>query len=373
MNNWPLTFVVDLKRSNSVKEQVQTLGRLSRLPRHLIVKHEDKLFVEHCHPRWYFPNEIVDMVGAIRQAWNFVAHMDERIEAANLYHWVDILEGNERDSSVRAQDPTAPFTLMDQLQIDDELGAIIAAGHPPTEQEIIETIREVGGTKAQPDDDGNDSEWTNAAQTHVKNVLSDPGYRDRLISLDVPPERIIRPVCQEEPKKADAYSVEELAAFIIKSDDIDNAWASEIRTDQKLRISVSIIKRREDVRLFRQVAKIRQLQKENDQPGILSDLANDIYNDLRDRGLIDYDQYGKVATSVSWATAKLAGLDPKKVPQPCRNNGPLDRPGYHYQFIVPRTRLQIKKLAIALLIRIGAIGALSSIYGEAEEAGSEVG
>jgi hypothetical protein len=365
MNNWPLTFVVDLKRSNSVKEQVQTLGRLARLPLHLVPMHKRDEFDEFCHPRWYFPNEIIDMVGAIQKAWDFVAHMDQKIEAAKLYHWIDILEGRSRTEEKPPQDPTSPFTMMDQLQIDSELGKICAQGRQPTEEEIGAIIRDVGGINAQSED------WIESAKTHSKSVLTDEKYRREMISLDVPLEHIIRPVCQEEPKKADAYSIEELASFIINSDDIDNAWASEIRTDEKLRQMVAITKRREDVRLFRQVSKIRRLQEEGGQPGILTDLRTEMYNELRERGLLDYTQISKLSAAVYKATAIVAGMvikDPSGKwisivgPEPCRNDGPMDRPGYHYQLIAPQTRLRIKRLAKNLMIWMGGIGSTSAIY-----------
>ena len=309
LNNWPLSFVVDLKRSNSVKEQVQTLGRLARLPRHLIAKHKEKEFVDYCHPRWYFPNEIVDMVGAIEQAWNFVVHMDDRIEAADLFHWVDILEGRERDPEKLPQDPTTPFTMMDQLEIDDELGEIMRTkGRQPTDAEINEIIQTVGGLRAKAGVSGEAPDWVVPAKGHVKSVLNDDKYRSDLISLAVPPDKIIRPVCQEEPKKADAYSIEELASFIVNSDDHDNAWATEIRTNESLRKSIAASKRRDDVRLFRQVSKIRRLQEENEQPGILTDLRTDMYNELRERGLLDYTRMGKLSAAVNFATAIIAGM-----------------------------------------------------------------
>jgi hypothetical protein len=76
-NNWPTSYIVDLKRSGSVKEQVQTLGRGSRLPARLQKLQNHDLFVRFCHPRWYFPQESQDDTGSkVKDAWEFVTTAD---------------------------------------------------------------------------------------------------------------------------------------------------------------------------------------------------------------------------------------------------------------------------------------------------------
>jgi hypothetical protein len=359
VNNWPWSFAVDLKRSGSVSEQVQTLGRLAR-PGRLQRKHDAGEFEHYCHPRWYFPHAGLKQIGAIEDAWNFVTEMDQRMQAANMFSWKDILDGKKRIDAGPEQNPAAPFTLMDRLQIDQALNELERDGVEATELEIRQIVGQLPGQHS--------VERDKFAREHINDILTKPDYKRKLIDVKVDPDQMIRPIAMEEPKKATDYTAEELRAYILHDEETDaavkQADIDKLNLDPSFRDYVARQKRRNDKRLFRQVPKMRQLQKEGELSGVLTDIANDLFGELQKANMIAYSQeiYSAIARSVNTAVCILTGVNADI--NATRNNGPLDRPSYHYQFIWPTTVRKIKQLAVALLIRKNVIPSLTEFYND---------
>ena len=358
VNNWPWSFIVDLKRSGSVSEQVQTLGRLARPGRLQHKYNEAAPFEYYCHPRWYFPHAGLDLIGTIEDAWNFVVEMDQRMEAANMFSWQNIAKGEKRADAGPEQNPAAPFTLMDRLKIDSALNELKREVQTPTEFDIAKIIASLPGQHS--------AERDRFAREHIENVLTKPDYKRRLIDLKIDKDQMMRPIAMEEPKKPSDYTFEELAAYILHDDETENAVkqadVDKLKIDTSFRDFVARQKRKTDKRLFRQVPKMRQLQKEGGQSGILSDIAADLFGELQKGNMVTYshEAYEGIARAVNNATCYLAGIDLDI--GGTKNNGILDRPAYHYQLIAPSTVRKIKELAIAGLIRKDVIPGLTEFY-----------
>jgi hypothetical protein len=267
-----------------------------------------------------------------------------------MLEWKHLMQGRQPDPEPPPQNPAAPFTFIDRLRIDAALGSRAA---PPDEREIEDMIAALPGRHSA-DRDG-------FARTHIREVLYNPEYRRQLIDMSVAPDKIIRPVALEYPKNADAYSLPELISFILHDEDLDQATRQQqvekLQSEKWFRDYVAQQKRKEDKRLFRQVPKTRCLQSEDGEAGIITDVRDDLYNELFHAGMISYTNISDVSKAVNIATSKLAGMmDGEDDQSCCYNDGPLDNPGYHYELIVPSTRRRIKELAVMHLIRKGVIG-----------------
>src|SRR4029077_8738814 len=189
MNNWPLLFVVDLKRSGSVIEQVQTAGRLARLPVRLFKPEQPKEFMHFTHPRWYFPESGQESISAIESAWDFITGMQGRVEAGGFIQWSQLLEGVSRKECEMPQGIESPFTLIDRLEVDHQLGTIKTSGESINEQDIERIIDSLPG-KMTPD-------RRERARNHINKVLNVREYRESGVR---PIVTIIKPISKEEPK-----------------------------------------------------------------------------------------------------------------------------------------------------------------------------
>jgi hypothetical protein len=114
------------------------------------------------------------------------------------------------------------------------------------------------------------------------------------------------------------------------------------------------------------VTKIRQLQDADGSHGVLTDIRNSLLNDLISLGL----EYSRIIAPVSWAingaVSRLCGMthpgSTEALPGSTENDGPLDRPHYHYQFSLPAVKHKIKRLAVAELLKRGVIGPAVHLY-----------
>jgi hypothetical protein len=314
--------------------------------------------------RWYYPQESQDDTESeIQAAWEFIANMDTRIDAADLLEWGDLLKDDDCSPKTSLHpDGDVPFTLMDQLHIDNELATIfLREKYDPTEAQIDAIVEQLPGTMT--------GDRRKTAKDYATSAVKDlDAHRDRLTDITVRPEHVIRPVCTEEPKRVEKYDVPELAAFILHSQDLPDTWATEIATNAQLKLAVAHLKPREDARLFAQVPKMRRLHTEGNEPGILEVLRDDYYKELEKAGLVNYKEHFRaVSQAVFTACGLVAGMDAGSTV----NSGPLDKPGYHYQFIYPSTRRRIKKLATALLIQRGLLSNIGALYGERVKAGEK--
>lgn len=347
LNHWGLKYVVDVKRSASWSEQVQTLGRTSRLPKHLSTLVGDAMFDSFCHPRLYYPDTGSDERSAARDAWDFILQMDSRIENSGLPSWCDLVDGIEIKPIEQPADAAAPFTLVDQLQIDNALGQLTSSGVQITPERTDAIIRSLP--------DPQSKNRMDAAREHIRRILTDREYRDEIVK---PTFEIIRPISREAPKKPEDYSDEELTQFILDHPLIPNDWIDKL-SDTNLRLAVAIMKRDDDFKHYRPVTKIRQLQDADGRPGVLTDVRNSLLLDLMSLGL----EYPRIIAPVSWAVnraaSKLCGV---KGDSATENDGVLDRPHYHYQFSLPAVKHKIKRLALAELLMRGVVGPAVHLY-----------
>jgi hypothetical protein len=366
LNHWALKYVVDVKRSGSWSEQLQTIGRMSRLPSHLTGMRGDPQFDEFCHPRWYFPypGENSRISNAARDAWEFILQMDARLENSGLPTWPDLLENRKVEETVEPPDPNAPFTMMDRLQIDNELGALQEHGKQISPEDVARIVAELPDPQA--------PGRTECAREHIRRVLTDRDYRRRIIE---PSFDIIRPISREAPKDAAEYTIDELSDFILRDDDFDNDIIDELGTNATIRKVVAQAKRKQDKQYYRTPIKIRQLIEANEKPGVLTDIRNSIVGDLIKSGFDYRAIIGPVSQAVYAAAAIMCGMvDENGTPdENCtRNEGPLDRPSYHYQFSIPSVQKKLKQIAMGKLIVRGVVGPAQNIYGDPQTGVSNV-
>lgn len=347
LNHWALKYVVDIKRSRSWSEQVQTIGRTSRLPGHLSALIGDEAFDVFCHPRFYFPDFGNGQRSAAQYAWDFILQMDARLENSKLISWRDLLEGREIKRDDSPIDAAVHFTLMDQLDIDNSLGKLIERGEQITPEHVEQIVQ------ALPDPQSKSR--MESAREHIRRVLTDREYRDQVVA---PEFEIIKPISREAPKSPQDYVDEELSAFIAVHPYIDNAYIGKL-SDPGIRDLVAVMKREYDRKHYRQVIKVRQLQQADGKPGVLSDIRNSLIGEFMSRGF----EYGRiiapVSVAINSAAAKLCGVRGLGVTE---NDGILDRPQYHYQFSIPSVRAKLKSLAMAELIMRGIVGPAIHLY-----------
>lgn len=348
LNHWAVKYIVDIKRSRSWSEQLQTIGRTSRLPKHLTEMLGEDMFDAFCHPRFYFPDFGDPDASSARNAWEFILHMDERLENSGMASWQDMLEGKSPLQVEASEDAVAPFTAMDRLDIDNALGEIKVRGEQITPEHIDTIVR------ALPDPQSESR--IESAKDHIRRVLTDREYRNKIITPDFD---IIRPISREGPKRPEDYSDAELSAFIVAHPTISNEYTGRLN-DPSVRYLVAIMKRDHDAKHYRQVTKIRQLQQANGEPGVVTDIRNSLLWELTSRGLEYGRIVGPVSTAINSAVARLCGM--QTVPGATENDGILDRPQYHYQFSIPAVRNKIKALARGELIMRGLVGPAVHLY-----------
>jgi hypothetical protein len=358
LNHWAIKYLVDIKRSRSWSEQLQTIGRTSRLPKHLIEMLGDDKFDAFCHPRFYFPDHGPKDVSSAKDAWEFILHMDERLEESGLISWRELLDGRNIEQSSKTEDAAAPFTAMDQLQIDNSLGEITARGEEITPEHIDAIVR------ALPDPQSESR--VEFAKDHIRRVLTDRDYRNKII---MPEFDIIRPISREAPKRPEDYLKEELRAFILAHSMIPNEFADRL-DDPNIEQLVGIMKRDDDAKHYRQVTKIRQLHEADGKPGVVTDIRNSLVGELVSRGY----EYGRIigptSAETNSAIVKICGV--QNVLGATANDGILDRPQYHYQFSLPNIRKKIKQIALGQLIMRGILGPAVHLYGSTSSAAVNV-
>jgi hypothetical protein len=352
MNHWACKFITDVKRSSSWSEQLQTIGRTSRLPPHLGDKANDKSFNLFCHPRFYYPdytapNDIPCNLGA-RNAWAFIVETDERLERSGLPSWPALLSGEISHSEERPTDATAPFTPADQLIVDTALGELLAQNKPLTDDAIEDIVSKLPGPQS--------DDRATAARTRAKRVRDDAAYRDSQVK---PSFDVIQPISREEPKNPEDYTIEELSEFIVRSQHLKNDYVQQL-ANPAIRDLIGQMKHQEDIKHFRPVAKIRQLQKAKGRPGILTTIRNSIQRELAESGFWHNRLWSPLSKEVNSQCAKLCGA--QDMTNPCENDSLLDRPHYHYQLSIPSVRRKLKDMVIGELILKGHLGAAKHLY-----------
>jgi hypothetical protein len=351
MNHWACKFITDIKRSNSWSEQLQTIGRTSRLPLHLQDKVDDKSFNLFCHPRLYYPDytasDDVQCNPGAHDAWTFIVEMDERLERSGLPSWPELLAGEITYTEEQPDDAATPFTMVDQLLVDTALGERIARGEPITDDAIDAII----DTLPQSDD------WKTTAKNHARRVRDDAEYRNRQVR---PSFEVIQPISREEPKNPEDYTIGELSEFIIRSPLIENEYISQL-DHPSIRKLIGKFKHQEDRPHFRPVTKIRQLQAADGRPGVLTDIRNSIQRELLEKGLWYKRLWTSLSKEVNNQFANLCGIA-KNAINPCENDSLLDRAHYHYQLSIPSVRRKLKDMVIGELILKGHLGAAKYLY-----------
>jgi hypothetical protein len=350
LNHWALKYVIDVKRSSSWSEQVQTIGRTSRLPLHLAEMRSDLRFDEFCHPRWYYPDPGDDDRSAAENAWDFILQMDTCLESSGLLSWRDLQENIDVEQTTQNSDidANAPFTLMDRLQIDNELGALQVHGKQVTPEDVDRIVNSLPDPQSE--------HRIASAREHVEQVLTSRNYRTKIVQ---PSFDIIHPISREAPKAVDEYTIEELRDFILRDEDYDNDWADQIEIDQKIRRLIAQTKRKRDMQHYRPPMKTRQLHAADGRPGVLTDIRNSMIADLTKQGFDYRAIVGPLSQAVNVAAARMCGMTDLNC---TKNDRELDRASYHYQFSIPSVKNQLKKLVLADLIMRGVVGPAQHLY-----------
>ena len=358
MNCWPLLFLVDIERGESVNVQVQFKGRDGRWPKFLSHLVTHKLFEHFGTGRYYRPDS-GGSVGAMQAAYDFIFNMEDRIGEAQLLDWNDVLNGESINSQWKVPGFTTPFSMTDQMQVDTQLGEIIEAGAEPTEKDIDNIVASLPGYN---DPEGN---RINNIKEHIDNVL-DPGpdgkdYRD---SIRHPKFSVIKPIFLEEPKPIDQYTIAELKSFIEQHpkwaqfcDDI----VKELETSSTLKKMVAADLLERNKILFRQVSKVAQLHEANGRPGIITSMSNKWAYEFYKRGILEKNKKngGEIRRAVNTAVAMICRAPGKN---PTRNDGPIDRPSYHHALGMPNTQHTIKKLVCSILRNNGIMSKAAALY-----------
>jgi hypothetical protein len=349
LNNWPVLALVDIARGESINVQVQAAGRPMRLPPHLADIAQSKELSDFATIRYFYPDS-GGSPGAMEQAVSFILEMDARFENAGLVQWSDVLEGTTAPAGRGIQAPEQPFTLGDRVQVDAVLGGMMADGVVIDEDAVEEIIRQLPPVMTE-------GRRERAAE-HIERVLNDDRYRASLVDLEDVPH--VRPVSQEEPKQVGQHTLDELAQYVLdsrkleKSRDIILADLREGRPVTILLVSQS--KHDEDMRFYRPPIRLFRLQRSNEGPGILTESATALLNDLDKRGVMDRADAGKVYAAVNTAVARICRVDDTS------NDGPLDQPAYHHALGLPRTQQAIKETAVKLLILHGVLPDAAAVY-----------
>jgi hypothetical protein len=359
MNCWPLLYLVDIKRGGSVNVQVQTKGRDSRWPYFLSHLVSHPRFNHFCTGRYYVP-ESGGPSGEMEAAFSFILNMENRLLDANLRSWYEVLRGERIDADDREPQGTEnPFSQIDQVQVDCRIGEIVKAGRKPTPDEIDAIIESLPGDKPK--------DRRQRARDHIEKVIdpTDKGHEYRQRVVDTTQRDPIRPISQEIPKPAETYTLPELKAFLEE----DRTWSDlfeqvvrDIETSDTVRMMVAQLRRRRDLELYRAPPKVLQLQEANGRPGILRDIAKKFTGELLNAGAINRASIAEPVKAINTAAAIVAGME--NIKSATRNDGPLDRPGYHHVFLQPSTQRRIRKLAIGVLLKRGVLASAMSLYND---------
>jgi hypothetical protein len=363
MNNWPLLFIVDLKRSDSVNTQVQLLGRILRLPPRLSSRFRDNHFNDCCTGRYYYPDSGSKNIGAMPTSYEFMLNMDERLQAANFIQWSHLLQGVTPEELPPAEGIEKPFTREDRLQIDAELGDLIDVGKEVTEEQIDYIIGGLPGMPEPNPETGSRGERGESARQHIQSALTDRDYRARMVKITVEDDKILKPIKHEEPKKMEDYTNQELREFIKSVPEFESMLEqmSELLTNAAFRLSIAKQRREHDVRLYRPVPKILQLQDADGKPGLVTDIARALASSLVSRGLIDKKDVGRVFPNIYIATGIVTGMSGDGI---TKNDSKLDQPAYHHILSLPHSQKMIKDIAVAFMVRKGLIKNISLLYSD---------
>jgi hypothetical protein len=332
-------------------------------------------FPDFCTGRYYFPDSGRDQnntdqhnigkkraEGAMPEAFDFILNMDERLQAAGFLQWSHLLEGNEYEHEEnKLQGTQAPFTREDRLQIDSMLGTIIASGNEPTDDDVEMVIQSLPGPQI--DEEGKPLKRIERARTHIEKVLNEPSYRAELVRTKLSPHEIIKAIKHEEPKSPEAYTNEELSVFIsgtpnfapIEDDAINHL------SDPTFRFVIANQKHEHDVRFYRPVPTLLQLQKADGKPGLITDISATLAANLLGRGVVERPQIAAIYKAVNIACGIVFGMEEDGI---ARNGSRLDQPGYHHVLCLPRTQARIKDLASALLTKWHCIRHIDALYSD---------
>lgn len=353
MNNWPILFIVDIKRSISVNVQVQTKGRDSRLPTRLLPLTYDPLFPRFCTGKYYFP-ESGDNVSMMKYAYEFTWNIEERLTDSGLLHWSDLLMGTSVEVESPPQSTIDPLTFADRLQIDAELSHLKEEEIPITPEVIKSVIDQLPGEVL------SDARRKHA-EDHIKRVTDpvDTKYRRRFVDAPITPP--IVPVATETP--ALDPSLEVLRSFVVGRSRLFRDMAEEIlpklETDSLWLRAIKNEFVADHERHYLPLPKLFQLHRARGRKGILTDIAGRIQSDLLRGHIIDKPLvFGDLMKSVTVATSELTGITDTS------NDGLLDHPSYHYVLVLPHNQARIRARAISLLMQWQILERLVPLYAD---------
>ena len=361
MNNWTCQSIVDIKRADSLSNQIQLDGRAARLPIHLAkyIEIEDDRYKDFVTSRYYFPDCEGSSISSMEKARSLIHGMDALYEDSNLENWRDLLDGVPIGQNKKPkQPPEEAFTLGDRMQIDMLLGEKIEDGMSisdlakMTEKEVDQIIDQL------PPDITDDRR--KSARMHIKRVLNDGEYRSDIVTID--PREPIRAILVEEPKSPDKYTNEELSLFVRNSPAFSENEKQFMDEIQAGNVSVKF--------LLGQMLHSQQ-EKHYQPPVTITKLSEvirgtsaKINSSILSRPEFDSyfpdprERFGLSARAVTKAIKTIFGVED------ARNDGPLDQPGYHYKILSISVQREIRDLAGKYLIQWGVLPSVSALYRE---------
>jgi hypothetical protein len=242
--------------------------------------------------------------------------------------------------------------LVDRLQIDKALSGFKVRGEEITPGDVENILGSLPG-------DISDARRKRAKE-HIERV-SDPNdaqYRRRFVGTS--DLVMIMPVAKEISGLAP--SIEELRTFLaIRSLHKEmSAILLPLLDDatQPIRQMILTEYQNYNQKHYLAPAKIFQLHKADGKPGILTNIGGALSGDLQRAELTTRQEFSKIMQAVCTATSMLTGI------KDTSNDGPLDRPSYHYVLQLPHNQRRIKNLAVDLLVRWGVLQELQPLYAD---------
>jgi hypothetical protein len=348
VNNWTCLHVCDLTLSQSRTEVVQlgTPGRPGRWPAHLADLLTTPELQEFARLRNFLPCNRHDPAVAIYHwAIDFAYDVVDRMADSGMLTWSDLVRGTAAGPDRSPLMPTdEPFSDLDRLHLDLALGRECdARGTAPgslTAEDIEGLIDWV-----EPRMDG---KRRDRARDYVTEAVTDEDERRRRWRLEeTEPLTVIR---REAPKQPGQYSDDEMVRYLIARGRARDVAMRMVRNwDDDTRWEFEEVKADHDRRFYVPPAKIGNLHRGGGQPGILTRLAGQIYDEAVRRKMVDPAYKPKFFHSVNEGMKRAFGLDD------ISNQSIANEPDYHYKLAGVAGRRRVRNEALRILVDWGVI------------------
>jgi hypothetical protein len=336
INNWPILFLVDNTATVSIQQLIQIIGRAIRWPNHLVSWHGNLNLQRFLAVKLYIPQCLLteEKKASLDRALKFIVNMEQEVADAQFRTWHDLQENNIIASVAPTFDSdTQPLTYTDELKIIDAIGGLLPSSSISTAlvASVVGTMGEMfGGAKSE------------HSKKLTQNLLENSAFRKAKLGSYL---KTVDPIARLKPK--DHYESEDLIRFVKQSSAYETDRAAYIQAiEQAETLVIKLLAKAlhaEQSAQYREPSRRWQLQTENGEKGLLSELANEIRIEigafLRDPAM--------VYAATNTAASRVFGISSAK------NNGPMNEHPYHVA-IIGRYRQEIKNQSQNLLGEWGA-------------------